>query len=249
MTTGYSVVGGATAGEKDARKTLAEMLRTAPIPDEELCFNLGLFTNRQALSRILFMHEIYSRIVNVHGSVMEFGVRWGQNMSLFSAFRGMYEPFNYNRKIIGFDTFGGFPSVDGKDGAVPQTGAYGVAENYQDFLDRILALHESASPIPQKKKYELVKGDATLTIRSYLDEHPETIVALAYFDFDIYAPTKACLEAILPRMPKSAVIGFDELNCPEFPGETLAVLETLSISRCALRRSPLNPLCSYLVLE
>ena len=155
MTTGYSVVGGATAGEKDARKTLAEMLRTAPIPDEELCFNLGLFTNRQALSRILFMHEIYSRIVNVHGSVMEFGVRWGQNMSLFSAFRGMYEPFNYNRKIIGFDTFGGFPSVDGKDGAVPQTGAYGVAENYQDFLDRILALHESASPIPQKKKAQI----------------------------------------------------------------------------------------------
>jgi len=249
MSTDYHVVGGATSGEKEARKTLAEMLRAAPIPDEELGLNLGLFTNRQALSRILFMHEIYSRIVNVHGSVMEFGVRWGQNLSLFSAFRGMYEPFNYNRKIIGFDTFSGFPSVDGKDGAVPKSGSYGVSENYQEFHDRILALHESASPIPQKKKYELVKGDATQTIRSYLEEHPETIVALAYFDFDIYAPTKACLEAILPRMPKGAVIGFDELNCPEFPGETLAVMETLSLPRCALRRSPLNPLCSYLVLE
>lgn len=34
---------------------------------------------------------------------MEFGVRWGQNLALFESFRGIYEPYNYNRKIVGFD--------------------------------------------------------------------------------------------------------------------------------------------------
>ena len=39
---------------------------------------------------------------------------------------GLYEPFNYTRRIVGFDTFEGFPSVDPKDGSaeVASVGAY-----------------------------------------------------------------------------------------------------------------------------
>jgi hypothetical protein len=85
----------------------------------------------------------------------------------------------------------------------------------------VLDFHEAElAPIPHKKKYELVQGDATRTLPEYLQRHPETIVALAYFDFDIYAPTKACLEAVVPHLTKGSVLAFDELNCPEFPGET-----------------------------
>jgi hypothetical protein len=47
---------------------------------------------------------------------MEFGVRWGQNMALFTSFRNIYEPYNVSRKIIGFDTFAGFPSISEQDG-------------------------------------------------------------------------------------------------------------------------------------
>ena len=91
-------------------------------------------------------------------------------------------------------------------------------------------------------------GDATETVPRYLRDHPETIIAFAYFDFDIYAPTKACLEAIRPRLTKGAVVAFDELNCPEFPGETLAFDEVFGVANYALRRSPLNPLISYLIV-
>jgi hypothetical protein len=94
-----------------------------------------------------------------------------------------------------------------------------------------------------------VKGDATLSLPAYLKDHPETIIALAYFDFDIYAPTKSCLEAILPHLTKGSVLAFDELNCPEFPGETLALKEVLGLSKYAIRRDPNSPLTSYLVIE
>ena len=93
-----------------------EKFKNAPIPDNELLTNLGLFINRQSLSRVIFMNELYQKIINVNGVVMEFGVRWGQNLSLFSNFRGMYEPYNYTRKIIGVDTFSGFPSIHKNDG-------------------------------------------------------------------------------------------------------------------------------------
>jgi hypothetical protein len=198
---------------------------------------------------MILMQRLYQEIVPVHGVIMEFGVRWGQNLALWLNLRGMYEPFNYNRRVIGFDTFEGFPNVDAKDGAQVRPGDYSVSADYEKYLENVLAYHESESPIAHKRKFELVKGDATRTIHEYLGAHQETVVALAYFDFDLYAPTKACLTAILPRLTKGSVLVFDELNCPEFPGETLAVMETIGLGRYRLRRDPHNPLVSWMVVE
>lgn len=233
------------------RDLFYETFTRCPIPRSELLGNLGLFLNRQTLSRILFMHELYQRIIPIHGIVVEFGVRWGQNLALFSSFRGMYEPYNYNRKIVGFDTFSGFPSVSEEDGndEIASAGAYGVTPDYETFLDSVLAYHETESPLSHIKKYELVKGDATLTFEKYLQDHPETIVALAYFDLDIYEPTKRCLELLQSHLTKGSVVGFDELNWPAFPGETKAVKEVLGLDRYVIRRSPLNPSPSFIVVE
>jgi len=176
-------------------------------------------------------------------------VRWGQNLALFGSFRGIYEPYNYNRKIVGFDTFSGFPIIDKKDGNKLSKGDYSVTQNYDLYLDEILKCHEMESPIPHKKKYELVVGDATQMIDNYLTDNPETIIALAYFDFDIYSPTKKCLESIKDRLTKGSILAFDELNCHEFPGETLAFKEVFGLDRFSIQRSPLNPLCSYMVVR
>src|SRR5690606_363111 len=160
--------------------------------------NLGLYLTRQELSRINFMQKLYEMIVPVHGVIMEFGVRWGQNMALFSTLRGIHEPFNYNRAIVGFDTFEGFPSVATQDGEREQPGDDGVTADRTNELEAILDYHTPNAPIPHKKKHQLVQGDACETLPAYLRAHPETIVALAYFDFDLYKPTRDCLEAIVP---------------------------------------------------
>jgi hypothetical protein len=243
------VLGGSSTTQLQRRARLLQMLKATPLPDDELLHNLGLFVGRQNLSRIFLMQELYRQIVPVMGIVVEFGVRWGQNLALFSALRGMYEPFNYNRRIVGFDTWEGFPSVDPKDGDKVGVGDYGVSDGYVGYLEELLALHEAESPIADKRKFELVVGDATRTFEDYLQRNPQTIVALAYFDFDVYAPTKRCLELLLPRVTRGSVVAFDELNCPEFPGETLAVLETVGLGRYALRRNPDNPLISYMVID
>lgn len=239
---------GSTGDELGRKHELAERLRVSAIPNRELLDNLGLYLPRQSLSRINFIQKLYDMIIPVHGVVMEFGVRWGQNMALFSTLRGMCEPFNYNRRLIGFDTFDGFPAIEAEDGKNVAPGDYAVADGWKQELERILEFHEENSPIPHKRKFELIEGDATLTLPKYLSQHPETIIALAYFDFDIYKPTKTCLEAILPYTTKGTVIAFDELNCPEFPGETIALREVLGSPRHAIRRDPSSPLTSYIVL-
>jgi hypothetical protein len=241
----------ASSEELDFRARFYELYRCSPIPANEQLDNLGLFINRQSLSRILFMHELYRQVLEVPGIMMEFGTRWGQNMALFESFRGMYEPYNYPRKVVGFDTFEGFPAVDVRDGSasVVAEGSLSVTPGYEDYLSAVLAYHERESPLAHILKYEIIKGDVTVTVPEWLDAHPETVIALAYFDLDLYEPTRDCLLAIKPRLTRGSVICFDELNHPEFPGETTAVTEVLGLHRVALRRSQLGTFPSYLVVE
>lgn len=226
------------------------LFQECPIPDNEKINNLTLFIKRQSMSRLVFMYEIYKKIINVHGVIVEFGVRWGQDLALFESFRGMLEPFNYNRKIIGFDTFEGFPSVSTKDNLnLNKKGDMHVTKNYDAYLEEILQSHENASPLSHIKKYEMIKGDARVTFKKYLDEHPETIIAFAYFDFDIYEPTKICLELCRDRFTRGSVIGFDELNHPDWPGETLALKEILGLDKVRIERIPFMPTASFIILD
>ncbi len=238
-------------GQSIRRKELVDLLKTCRIPDDELLMNLGLFLIPQTLSRILFIEYLYRHVLSLQGIVVEFGCRWGQNLSLFSALRGIYEPFNRLRKIVGFDTFSGFSSFSSKDGKgkMMSKGAYSVSLNYPQYLNKILELQEKESPLSHLKKYEIVKGDATQQIEAYLKRNPETIIALAYFDFDLYKPTKKCLLAIRDRMTRGGIIGFDELNDHDCPGETLALKEVFGLSRYSIRRFPYNSRSSYLVYE
>jgi hypothetical protein len=242
---------GSTQSEISKRDEFYKKFIQSPLPPNEMLSNLGLFLNRQTLSRIIFMHELYLKIINTKGIVIEFGVRWGQNLALFSSFRGMYEPFNYTRTIVGFDTFSGFPSISEQDGhdKAASRGSYGVTQNYEKYLDSVLSYHEFESPLNHIKKYELVKGDATETLEKYLKIHPETIIALAYFDFDLYKPTKKCLGLIKSHLTKGTVIGFDDLNSSAFPGETIALKEVFGLDKYSIHRSPIDPSPSYIVIE
>jgi hypothetical protein len=245
----FKLVTYGAAEEKGRRQQIVDLMRDCPIPDEELLSNLGLFLTPQTLSRILFMDFIYQKILEVQGVIMEFGCRWGQNASLYSAFRGIYEPFARLRKVVAFDTFAGFPSVEGRDGDQMHRGAYATTTGYENYLDAILQQQEQESPQAHIRKFEIVKGDVTETLPEYLARHPETLIALAYFDLDIYQPTVTCLNLIRDRITKGTVLGFDELNDHSTPGETLALKEALGLDRFAVKRYRYNARCSYLVID
>lgn len=237
--------------EKDLQTALYKHFRAAALPPDELLPNLGLFLTSKALSRVLFFYEIYKKIVDTHGVIMEFGVRWGQNLALLSALRGIFEPFNRHRKIIGFDTFAGFRGMGPEDGDRCKTvdGSFSVSEGYEAYLEKLLAIADALNPIAHLRKFELVKGDAVETVPAYLKRHPETIVSLAIFDFDIYKPTKAALEAVKPHLMKGSVLVFDELCDDIFPGETLAAREVLGLGNMRVQRMPMTARISYMVVE
>lgn len=240
-----------TDAEKELRLQLVKKLKEAPIPDDQLLSNLGLFLDSKSLSRILFMNYLYSKIIDVQGVIFDFGTRWGQNMALFSSLRGVYEPFNRHRKIIGFDTFTGFPAISYLDGhsSMMQVGQLSVGENYDAYLSEVLSIHDHLGPLSHVQKFDIRKGDAFVELDQYLIQFPETIVAMAYFDFDLFNPTLHCLSMIKNRLTKGSVLGFDELNDTDSPGETLALMRVFDLNKIAIRRFPGTSRVSYFIVE
>jgi len=243
--------GNPTEKENELRNHFFELFKKNPMPENEVLANLALFIKSKDMKRMLFMHELYKKILDVNGIVVEFGSRWGQNLALFESFRGIYEPFNLGRIIVGFDTFEGFNSVHKNDQVNKNhtEGEYSVPDNYEHYLNEILEYHEQENPISHLKKFQIIKGDAPVKLKEYLEKNPQTIIALAYFDMDLYQPTKECLEIIKKYVTKGSVIGFDELNAEVFPGETTALKEVFGLDKFRLKRDALCSRESYLVIE
>ncbi len=204
--------------------------------------------HRRTIARVLYYDELYRKIINVPGCILEFGVQWGATLAQLIALRGLYEPYNHRRHIYGFDTFKGFVNTDKeRDGNLNSDGDYTVTKGYKENLEKILTLHEENCPISHIKKFSLVKGDASVTSKQWVDENPHAIVAMAIFDMDLYKPTRDALKAIMPRLTKGSLLVFDELNCSQFPGETEAVYEVLGLNTIKLQKHPLQPNCAWAV--
>ena len=229
-----------TPGFAAAEAQLGRLLREAPIPESELGENSGLFVSPRTVKRMLFFDHIYQQALPVHGIIMQFGVRWGRDLATLHSLRTIYEPFNATRLIVGFDTFEGFPSVSPRDGHADmiKAGVLTVSAGYDEFLHKVFDQRQIIDPLPQVQRFGVFKGDAPVSLQNYLEARPETIIALAHFDMDLYEPTKRCLEIVRPYLTKGSVLAFDELLSSVSPGETIAVREVFGLDRCRVRRSP-----------
>lgn len=209
------------------------------------------FASRQAMAKFLARYEIFQRVLPVNGSIVECGVLHGGGTLTWAKLSSILEPVNHTRRIIGFDTFEGFPSVHEHDlaGGSDLTVEGGLTGSPRDDVERAVALYDLNRPLAHIPKVELVEGDLTTTGPAYVADNPHLVVAMLYLDVDLYEPTKVALETFVPLMPKGAVIAFDELNATIFPGETRAVDEVLGLRNLRIERFPFDSYVSYAVLD
>lgn len=238
--------------ERGVMGDLCNAFENSPVPLFQRLQTFPRHVRRQDISRFLAKCELFKLSSEANGSIVECGVFAGGGLFSWMHFSAIYEPYNHTRRIIGFDTFTGFPDVHEKDltlGSSEHTkiGAFQTAANIREELEALARIHDANRPIGHISKIELVAGDACKTIPAYVESHPHLLISLLYLDFDIYAPTKAALESLLSRVVKGGVVAFDELNCAEFAGETTALLETLSLDGVQLKRFPIDPYISYFI--
>jgi hypothetical protein len=187
----------------------------------------------------------------VKGSIVECGVYHGGGLMTYAQLSAALEPINYNRRIIGFDTFSGNASYSNRDKPTQSSAdlsqpAYAV--DVQEELNQIISVYDINRFLGHIPKIELVRGDICETIPTYLEENPHLLVSLVELSVNLYEPTKVAMKTLLPRMPCGAVMVINTLNEGVFPGVTLALLEELDVRHSAVQSVPYCPNLSYCVL-
>ena len=114
----------------------------------------------------------------------------------------------------------------------------GLTGSSLDEVEAAVRIYDLNRPLSHIPKVELVKGDLVETAPRYVKDNPHLVVAMLYLDVDLYEPTYAALATFLPRMPKGAIVVFDQLNAKIFPGETMAVDEVMGLKNIRIERFP-----------
>jgi hypothetical protein len=240
-----------TLVEESVGKSIEQIFLKFPDSIETKLENFTKYVRRQHLKRFLAMYEIFKLILPIKGSIIDCGVFRGFSLMAWAKLSAILEPENLTRRIYGFDTFGGFPLVSDKDrtsaGAAEQ-GDFEPAGSYEELLE-LIQEYDKDRFLGHIPKVELIAGDVLQTIPRFVKERGQLLVSLLFLDLDLYEPTKVALEQLLPRMPKGAVLAFDELDNPIWPGETLALLECLPVHRLKIQRLEWDPYIGFAVVE
>ena len=230
----------------------SENFSDTPLSIKDKLANFTRFVSRRDIAKFLNRYEIFKRVLKVQGSIIDCGINQGSSLFAWYHFSQILEPYNYKRKIIGFDSFEGFTGVDGKD----EGSLYENPEDWKEFTDlqdyesiqSSIRYREEDALLKIENTISIVKGDASKSIPKFFTENKHVIVSLLHIDFDIYKPTKVALETILPRMHKGSVIAFDEINDSNAVGETVALLESLDINEFHIERNEFDSNLSFLTL-
>lgn len=206
--------------------------------DYENGFYLTCETSR--IGKFLNHLEIYNRILDLPGDILEFGVYKGTSIVRLLSFRNLLEN-EFSRKVIGFDIFGKFPDklqIESDKNFVKQfenAGGYGISEEE-------LNMHLKNKGF---KNYELIRGDINETIPEYISGNPSCKISLLHIDVDVYEPTKTILELLWDKIAKGGILMLDDYGTIE--GETKAVDEFFKEKNIQINKPRFNYIPSYIV--
>lgn len=239
-----------TAIEQEVRKNVEHIFNDCPDSVATKLENFPKYVRRQYLNRFLVLYELFKMVMAIKGSIVECGVFKGFGLMSWAKLSTMLEPENIMRRIYGFDSFEGFPGISDKDtNSVDNPVQGGLRADSYEELQKLIVEYDHDRFLGHVDKVHLIKGDATKTIPEFISENTHLVVSLLFLDFDLYEPTKIAIESFLPRMSKGAVIAFDELDSPIWPGETMALMDSMGLNNLELRRFAFDPFISFIVLD
>lgn len=239
-----------TAAEQEAAEEYARIFESSADSTRVKLSNFPKYVRRQDMTRLLACYEIFKRVLNVKGSVIDCGVFRGFTLMSWAHFSAVMEPNNLTRRIYGFDTFEGFPKIGARDRNHYRQPAPGeLSSHAYEELEGLIKAYDKNRFLGHVEKVRLIKGDVSKTIPDFIKQNPHLVVSLLFLDFDLYEPTRVAIQNFVPRMPKGAVIAFDELDNPIWPGETSALMETLGVRKLKIERVEFDPYIGFAVLE
>ena len=214
--------------------------------DAETHYNL--FMNKERFSKLLIHYEVFKKIKDIPGSIVECGVFKGTSFSRFAMMRELISNSKVN-KLIAFDVFNdNFPNTKYKNEKkqrehwIKTAGGSSISTAQ---LDKIFKKKKI-------KNYELVKGDVLKTIPNYLKKNPNLKISLLNIDIDFVETTQCVLDNFYSKVSKGGIILFDNYEGigaggTHYKGETRTINKFLKKVKKKIIKFPFFNRPSYIV--
>ena len=188
--------------------------------------NWGSFSGDKSFYRTLKLFQLISKIKNVKGDIVEFGVWNGNN--LFTI-KKIIDFLKLNKTLYGYDHFEGLKNPNKKDKyfVKKDVGTYAGDKKFINYIIKFFSL----------KKIKIIDEDIM-----NLDKKIKNFkkLSLIYVDCDLYNPTLKILNLLTPKLSKGGIVAFDEGNNKRWIGEAAALNDFLKLNKKKFKRKYLK---------
>jgi hypothetical protein len=229
--------------EKHQREVIEEILSNLPYDDFLVFRNFPVFTPRFNMARFLAQYELFKKIFELPGVIIDCGVYQGASTFTWAKLCEIFCPTDIRKTVHAFDTFEGFTSLASQDGEPDYiqdkvVGGYYGGIGMQHFLERAQEAMNYDRHLNNINRIEFHPGDACQTIPRFVAEKGNGLrIALLNLDFDLYEPTCVALENFYPRMVRGGII-----ICDEYAIDTLGGGETTAVDEFFIRTTGNKPI-------
>lgn len=174
--------------------------------------------HRKSLGRTLYFTQMFERVPDVSGDIVECGTSIGHGILLWALLSDLA---GADRTVWGFDSFSGFPDPTVADKRPDGSLAIhrGKYRTPPEIVQRVLT-DGGVSAHTLRDRVRIVKGFFEESLCEF-----EGTIAILHLDCDLYESYKTCLEALYDKVASGGLILFDEYADEKHPGCRRAVDE------------------------
>lgn len=193
-----------------APEALLEQYRVADALEAKgLQMDLGC----RVIAKLLARQKVFDLTLELPGDVVECGVYRGASLLFWASLIEIFAPQS-ERKVYGFDTFGGFGDNITKDYDRKNVDALTTSEYFRPRTRE--RMYEVAEQVGLRHRIELIEGDIKLAAPAFIAMHPGLRIGFLHLDLDVYDGTLTALEAFYPRVVQGGVVLFDQYGNREW---------------------------------
>jgi hypothetical protein len=145
----------------ELRLLLEELLKKAPMQNNDLMQNISIFLDRRSFSRILMFIEYFNLQKNLSGDIALFGSHYGRDAIILLHLMQNITP-DSNKKIYVFDTFAGIVGSQKKEDKVMYDGSYKVKKNFYEYFSNLCQIQNQFSKFQKNQIQEV--GDQRIIL-------------------------------------------------------------------------------------
>ena len=184
------------------------------------------YLDKREFRYILWINDVYQKIREVPGHIVELGVARGRNSILFANLIEMHGEAHL-RHYYGFDTFSGYTDADlQRDTHLPKDHWTDLSADW---------VRERVRRAGYAKTCNFIEGDLMETLPAFLKQNPKFRAALVYVDCNAYRPSLFAMQTLRDHVAPGGIICIDELRQG---GETEALIAFCRETGLEYRKDP-----------